>query len=74
LASSVHPTTNGQRFLFDSGKKPDFHKAMKSDQSREMYAKFVQRVGQLHKPELVKDGVFGAMMDVSQQINHKFCS
>lgn len=34
-------------------------------EAREFYERFVEMVKSAHAPELVKDGVFGAMMDVS---------
>ncbi|KAJ3122566.1 D-tyrosyl-tRNA(Tyr) deacylase [Nowakowskiella sp. JEL0407] len=46
------------------GNKPDFHLAMKSDLSREYYSNFLNRMKELYHPEKVKDGVFGAMMQV----------
>ncbi|PAV23782.1 d-tyrosyl-trna deacylase [Pyrrhoderma noxium] len=47
------------------GNKPDFHRAMGGDQSRELYASLLTRLGSLYDPEKIKDGRFGAMMDVS---------
>ncbi|TFK72759.1 D-tyrosyl-tRNA deacylase [Pluteus cervinus] len=47
------------------GNKPDFHQAMASGTSREMYSTFLDKIRQLYKPEKIKDGVFGAMMSVS---------
>ncbi|KAH8117088.1 D-tyrosyl-tRNA deacylase [Phellopilus nigrolimitatus] len=47
------------------GNKPDFHRAMAGDQSRQMYASLLARLGVLYVPEKIKDGKFGAMMDVS---------
>ncbi|KAF9645084.1 D-tyrosyl-tRNA deacylase [Thelephora ganbajun] len=47
------------------GNKPDFHRAMGSEKSKEMYALFLERMGKLYKPEKIKDGKFGAMMNVS---------
>lgn len=43
----------------------DFSKAMKTDKAKEMYAQFLQLVGDAYAPEKIKDGVFGAMMDVA---------
>lgn len=34
-------------------------------EARDFYERFVQMVKDAHAPELVKDGVFGAKMDVS---------
>ncbi|KAF8621520.1 hypothetical protein AX15_007749 [Amanita polypyramis BW_CC] len=47
------------------GSKPDFHRAMSSELSKEMYATFLEKLGESYKPEKIKDGRFGAMMDVS---------
>ncbi|KAI0005921.1 D-Tyr tRNAtyr deacylase-like domain-containing protein [Russula compacta] len=48
------------------GNKPDFHRAMSADQSRTMYASFLQILGAQYSPEKIKaDGKFGAMMNVS---------
>lgn len=47
------------------GNKPDFHRAMGSAPSKEMYAAFLTRIGELYRPEKIKDGKFGAMMNVS---------
>ncbi|KAF6763810.1 D-Tyr tRNAtyr deacylase-like domain-containing protein [Ephemerocybe angulata] len=47
------------------GNKPDFHRAMGSSESRDMYATFLQKLGQSYNPEKIQDGKFGAMMDVS---------
>ncbi|EKM55254.1 uncharacterized protein PHACADRAFT_161202 [Phanerochaete carnosa HHB-10118-sp] len=47
------------------GNKPDFHRAMSSESSREMYASFLDRMRSLYKPEKIQDGRFGAMMNVT---------
>ncbi|KAI5122218.1 hypothetical protein M0805_002707 [Coniferiporia weirii] len=47
------------------GNKPDFHRAMGGDQSRQLYASLLARLGTLYVPDRIKDGKFGAMMDVS---------
>ncbi|KAJ3005451.1 UNVERIFIED_CONTAM: D-tyrosyl-tRNA(Tyr) deacylase [Siphonaria sp. JEL0065] len=46
------------------GAKPDFHYAMKSTDSFPFYVSFLERLKALHDAEKVKDGEFGAMMDV----------
>lgn len=43
----------------------DFTGSMPPAQAREFYESFVEMVKGAHAPELVKDGVFGAKMDVS---------
>lgn len=46
--------------------KPDFSKAMPPQAAKEFYNNFVQRVrAEYGQPSRVKDGVFGAMMDVA---------
>lgn len=45
--------------------KVDFTGSMPPAEAREFYERFVEMVKGAHAPELVKDGVFGAMMDVS---------
>ncbi|TFY60945.1 hypothetical protein EVG20_g7237 [Dentipellis fragilis] len=45
------------------GNKPDFHRAMSTEPSRELYASFLQRIGEAYVPERIKDGKFGAMMN-----------
>ncbi|KAH9997605.1 D-Tyr tRNAtyr deacylase-like domain-containing protein, partial [Russula vinacea] len=47
------------------GNKPDFHRAMPADQSRATYASFLQFMGIQYSPGKIKDGKFGAMMNVS---------
>lgn len=46
-------------------KKPDFHKAMATEPSQELYGKFVERLRHSYHSDRVKDGIFGAMMNVS---------
>jgi len=45
--------------------KPDFHHAMAAESSKAVYCEFLRRLGQLYMPEKIKDGQFGAMMDVT---------
>ncbi|KAG6908577.1 hypothetical protein DXG01_004063 [Tephrocybe rancida] len=47
------------------GNKPDFHRAMSTEPSRELYATFLEKLGQAYKPNKIQDGRFGAMMNVS---------
>eukprot|EP00002_Diphylleia_rotans_P001399 TRINITY_DN10795_c0_g1_i1.p1 TRINITY_DN10795_c0_g1~~TRINITY_DN10795_c0_g1_i1.p1 ORF type:complete len:184 (+),score=41.27 TRINITY_DN10795_c0_g1_i1:49-600(+) len=47
------------------GSKPDFHLAMGSESSRIFYQSFVDQVRATYEPSRVKDGVFGAMMNVA---------
>ncbi|TFK94835.1 D-tyrosyl-tRNA deacylase [Polyporus arcularius HHB13444] len=51
-------------FANTSKGKPDFHRAMASGPSRELYGSFLKRMGELYKPDRIQDGRFGAMMDV----------
>ncbi|GJP72558.1 hypothetical protein CLOP_g3276 [Closterium sp. NIES-67] len=46
------------------GNKLDFHVAMPPQEARPFYEAFVQRVQHAYRPERVKDGIFGAMMEV----------
>lgn len=45
--------------------KVDFTGSMPPAEAREFYERFVEMVKEAHSPDLVKDGVFGAKMDVS---------
>ncbi|KAG2052853.1 hypothetical protein BDR06DRAFT_957241 [Suillus hirtellus] len=47
------------------GNKPDFHRAMSSNASRELYATFLEKMRRLYVPDRIQDGQFSAMMDVS---------
>ncbi|KAI0093751.1 D-Tyr tRNAtyr deacylase-like domain-containing protein [Irpex rosettiformis] len=47
------------------GSKPDFHRAMGSERSREMYGVFLDKMRSLYSAERIQDGRFGAMMNVS---------
>lgn len=53
--------------IVKKGAKPDFHRAAKGDVARELYAKVMDLVaqGMPNGKDDVKDGVFGAMMDVA---------
>ncbi|TBU35588.1 D-tyrosyl-tRNA deacylase [Dichomitus squalens] len=44
--------------------KPDFHRAMATGPSRDLYASLLNRMGELYRSDKIKDGRFGAMMDV----------
>jgi D-tyrosyl-tRNA(Tyr) deacylase len=47
------------------GRKPDLHRALRPDAARSLYADFVESVrAAAGSPSLVKDGRFGAMMQV----------
>ncbi|KAJ1925768.1 D-tyrosyl-tRNA(Tyr) deacylase [Tieghemiomyces parasiticus] len=50
-----------------SGSKPDFHLAMKSAQSKEVYQQFLDKLRADYRPDMVQDGSFGAMMNVKIQ-------
>lgn len=49
------------------GTKPDFHYAMSSDQSKEFYEKFLANLKKMYKQDKIKDGRFGAYMQVNIQ-------
>ncbi|RNA41306.1 D-tyrosyl-tRNA(Tyr) deacylase 1-like [Brachionus plicatilis] len=49
------------------GTKPDFHQAMGAEQSKEFYEKFLEKLSRDYKQERIKDGKFGAMMQVHIQ-------
>ncbi|KAJ8658963.1 D-tyrosyl-tRNA(Tyr) deacylase [Lichtheimia ornata] len=46
------------------GNKPDFHRAMKTNDANALYQKFLTKMGDAYDPSKIKDGVFGAMMVV----------
>lgn len=47
------------------GNKPDFHNAMNSSLSRAFYQNFLDLLRASYSPSKVKDGKFGAMMNIS---------
>ncbi|KAH7914038.1 D-Tyr tRNAtyr deacylase-like domain-containing protein [Hygrophoropsis aurantiaca] len=47
------------------GNKPDFHRAMGTEASRQLYSVFLEKMRQLYVPDRIQDGQFGAMMNVS---------
>jgi len=50
--------------FFLKGPKPDFHYAMPPNEAKEFYQRFVDMFRNSYIPEKVKDGEFGAMMEV----------
>lgn len=46
------------------GTKPDFHRALHSSQSKPIYDLFMERLKSGYDAEKVKNGAFGAFMDV----------
>nr|CAD7198257.1 unnamed protein product [Timema douglasi]CAD7404749.1 unnamed protein product [Timema poppensis] len=46
------------------GNKPDFHNAMSGDTSEQFYNEFLALLRSQYQPDLVKDGKFGAYMQV----------
>ncbi|KDN52388.1 D-tyrosyl-tRNA deacylase [Tilletiaria anomala UBC 951] len=49
----------------NKGTKPDFHRAMGGQSARELYEQFLASMREAYKCDCIKDGQFGAMMDVS---------
>lgn len=45
--------------------QPDYKLAMKSEPAREMYSQFLEMLKKNYQEDKIKDGVFGAMMDVA---------
>ncbi|PVV00136.1 hypothetical protein BB560_005400 [Smittium megazygosporum] len=46
------------------GNKPDFHDSMKTETAKTMYKDFLTRLGEAYDHSKIKDGEFGAMMEV----------
>jgi D-tyrosyl-tRNA(Tyr) deacylase len=62
---AAHPLSVSQFTLLAStkkGSKPDFHGALGGEKARALYEVFFSKVQEGYKPEMVKDGVFQAMM------------
>lgn len=49
------------------GNKPDYHLAMGGEQSKAFYGDFLQAMKSAYKPDAIKDGKFGAYMQVHIQ-------
>lgn len=49
------------------GNKPDFHHAMSGETAKDLYDKFLAKLGSDYEASKIKDGVFGAMMEVHIQ-------
>lgn len=49
------------------GNKPDFHLAMQGEQAQKMYLGILKQLGEKYNSEKIKDGIFGAMMQVHIQ-------
>lgn len=47
------------------GTKPDFHKAMKTEEARKMYKDFLSTLKTSYFDNKIKDGIFAEMMDVN---------
>ncbi|OCF36545.1 D-tyrosyl-tRNA(Tyr) deacylase [Kwoniella heveanensis BCC8398] len=47
------------------GSKPDFHESMSTIPSKAYYASFLEEIKKAYHPSKIKDGEFGAMMQVS---------
>ncbi|XP_055539887.1 D-aminoacyl-tRNA deacylase [Wyeomyia smithii] len=49
------------------GNKPDFSRAMQGPEAQSLYGVLLQRLGSQYRPDRVKNGRFGAMMQVHIQ-------
>ncbi|XP_041838729.1 D-aminoacyl-tRNA deacylase 1 [Melanotaenia boesemani] len=49
------------------GNKPDFHSAMPAELAQSFYDSILENMKSSYKPELIKDGAFGAFMQVHIQ-------
>ncbi|XP_043477677.1 D-aminoacyl-tRNA deacylase 1 [Leptopilina heterotoma] len=49
------------------GNRLDFHRAMHAHEAEIFYNKFLTQLGEDYEPEKIKDGKFGAMMEVNIQ-------
>ncbi|RSH91285.1 hypothetical protein EHS25_009584 [Saitozyma podzolica] len=47
------------------GAKPDFHESMSTIPGKAFYTEFLEELGKAYEPAKIKDGQFGAMMQVS---------
>lgn len=47
------------------GNKPTFHTALGPAEAKSAYEDFVRLMGEQYRADKIKDGVFGAMMEVS---------
>ncbi|KAK3914611.1 D-aminoacyl-tRNA deacylase 1 [Frankliniella fusca] len=54
-------------YYYLKGNKPDFHDAMPGAMSQEFYHSFLDILKRLYDPSKIKDGKFGAMMQVNIQ-------
>ncbi|KAM9155107.1 D-aminoacyl-tRNA deacylase 1 isoform 2-T2 [Pangshura tecta] len=48
------------------GNKPDYHMAMPAEQAESFYNNFLEQLKKAYKPELIKDGKFGAYMQLTK--------
>uniref|UniRef100_T1GKS1 D-aminoacyl-tRNA deacylase n=1 Tax=Megaselia scalaris TaxID=36166 RepID=T1GKS1_MEGSC len=46
------------------GNKPDFHLAMQGPEAQTLYSTFLTKLGEQYSADKIKDGKFGAMMQV----------
>ncbi|XP_059612456.1 D-aminoacyl-tRNA deacylase [Phlebotomus argentipes] len=49
------------------GNKPDFHLAMQGTEAQDLYNSFLGQLGQKYNPDKIRDGKFGAYMQVHIQ-------
>ncbi|MFH4974377.1 hypothetical protein AB6A40_001086 [Gnathostoma spinigerum] len=52
---------------FLKGNKLDFHRSMGGDEAPAFYGNFIEKLRSAYKPNLVKDGRFGAYMQVAME-------
>ncbi|CAL5226948.1 g9832 [Coccomyxa viridis] len=52
-------------YALAKGNKPDYHLAMPPTKAKDFYLEFLERLRGEYVADQVKDGIFGAMMDVS---------
>ncbi|KAI7864778.1 D-tyrosyl-tRNA deacylase [Spinellus fusiger] len=48
----------------NKGNKPDFHRAMRTEEAKATYELFLSKLGKAYCPTKIQDGKFGAMMSV----------
>ena len=54
------------------GNKPDFHQAMKTNQAKELYEKFLLKLGQVYDPSKIKGKKKNQVSDLGKNVSKKF--